>query len=532
MIKRKAGSSFLIFSFLLILIFTGIVQAQTPTFQVTVDRLFYNQYPQVDTYISVVDAQGFPITNLTKNSFTVRLDGEETDDFQVSPYTYTDEVLAIVLAIDTSGSMDNPDKPTPLDNSVEGAKNFVSQLSDQDLVSLVTFAKVVTMHNDLTTDKRQIASILDTLEPGGATAINDAIVDSIDILKNRSERRAIILLTDGVPDGDQVYTFDQALLHASDFKIPIYPIGFGGVYENQLKRLAGITGGSEQVKPDSVEMSEAFTNILNVFREQYYLKINSDIVADNKEHEVEVIVSYEGGEKNAFHTFIARDPVMIEVTGAESGETLNGTVPITAEVDALNTVTRVDFLVDDEVLHSTTSSPYQVDWDTTQSVTGEHTLKVRAYDDLGFETEETVDILVELQRQDWIFWLIGLIVLIGIALFVSIGLRRKKPAPPAVRNAHLVEIEGRTPGTVWPLSQQITRMGRTAAKNDIPLIKDDLSASREHAVIERDESGYIIRSLKPDNPCVINGNKMESSTLNSSDVIKLGKNKFRFEYED
>jgi len=532
MIRRKAGSLFALFSLIIVLTITSIVQAQTPTFQVTVDRLFYNKYPQVDTYVSVVDAQGFPITDLNKGNFTVRLDGEETQDFQISPYTYTDEVLAVVLAIDTSGSMDNPDAPTPLDNSVEGAKDFVSQLSNQDLVALVTFAKEVTMHSDLTTDKRQIASILDTLEPGGATAINDAIVDSIDILKNRSERRAIILLTDGVPDGDQVFTFDQALLHASDFKIPIYPIGFGGVDENQLKRLAVITGGSEQVKPDSLEMSEAFTNILNVFREQYYLNINSDIVADNKEHEVEVIVSYEGGEKNAFHTFIARDPVMVEVTGAESGETLNGTVPITAEVDALNTVTRVDFLVDDEVLHSTALPPYQVDWDTTQFVTGEHTIHVRAYDDLGFEAEESVDILVELQRQDWIFWLIGLIALIGIALFVSIGLRRKKAAPPAPSYACLVEMEGRTPSTVWPLSQQITRMGRSAAKNDIPLLSDDISTSREHAIIERTESGYMITSLRADNPCVINGSKTDSTILNSGDVIELGKNKFRFEYED
>jgi hypothetical protein len=264
------------------------------------------------------------------------------------------------------------------------------------------------------------------------------------------------------------------------------------------------------------------------------VKINSDITADNKEHEVEVIVSYEGGEENAFHTFIARDPVMVEVIGAESGETLNGTIPLTAEVDALNTVTRVDFLVDDELLHSAASSPYQVDWDTTQFVTGEHTMYVRAYDDLGFEAEESVDVLVELQRQDWIFWLIGLVVLIGIALFVSLGLRRKKAPPPPQQPsaARLVEIEGASPGSAWPLDQQYTRIGRSIAKNDITLDAGDRSASREHAVIERTESGFEITSLKLDNPCVVNGVKTEIAPLNDGDVIELGKNKFRFEFGD
>ena len=221
---------------------------------------------------------------------------------------------------------------------------------------------------------------------------------------------------------------------------------------------------------------------------------------------------------------------MLTVIAPESRATLNGMVTITADVDAMNTITRVDFFVDEELINTVLSSPYQADWDTTKFVTGEHTLHVRAYDDLGFEAEESVDVLVELQRKDWIFWLIGLVVLIGIALFVSLGLRRKKAAPKGAKIARLIEMGGNMPGKEWPLNQQRTKLGRKAANNDIPL--KGSGASREHAVIDRTQDGYLIQALKPDNPLKINGRDTVSTTLNNGDVIELGESKFRFEYED
>jgi VWFA-related protein len=531
MLNKKSGIVLKILSIVCLLAIATSGLAQTPTFQVSVDRLFFNRYPQLDAYVSILDAQGFPILDLDKEPFSVRLDGVETQSFTVEPYTNMEETLAIVLAIDTSGSMDNPKKPTPLDNAVAAAKNFVSQLSDQDLVALVTFAEDVTIRSELTTDKDKIISALNTLKPAGATAMNDAIVESIDILKNREERRSIILLTDGKPQGDQVFTYDQAFAHASNFKIPFYPIGFGAVDEKQLQRLAKATGGSEQIKPNSTELTNAFNRILGVFREQYYLKVNSDMEADNLDHELQVSLTYEGGEASAVNTFVARDPVILSVTKPENGASLNGVVPVVAEIDAMNTIIRVDFYIGEEMIHSAISSPYQADFDTTQFVTGEYDIIVRAYDDLGFKAEETVDVLVELQRQDWIFWLIGLIVLIGAALFISLGLRKKRAVPEAAASgsgaARLLELEGVMPGKEWLLPQGTTRLGRKADTNDIPL--KGLGASRVHALIERTKSGCMIRSLKPDNPAIVNGRKVNSTALHPGDTIEMGESKFRFE---
>ena len=155
----------------------------TNSFQISIDSLANNKFPQLDAYLSVLDVQGFPITGLGKDNFVVSEDGLAISDFNISEYSNSDEALAIVLAIDTSGSMDSSKSPSPMENAVEAAKDFVSKLGPQDFVAVVTFSDEVKILSELSNDKSRISSDLDGLEPGGATAINDAIVESINILK-------------------------------------------------------------------------------------------------------------------------------------------------------------------------------------------------------------------------------------------------------------------------------------------------------------------------------------------------------------
>ena len=528
--RKASGFVSIAAIFLLVLTLTGQICAQSSTYQVTIDQLLSNQYPSIEAYISVVDVQGFPMTNLEKEDFSVLLDGKETQDFTVSPYTNTDETLAIVLALDTSGSMKTAkvNEATPLENSIAAAKSFLNQLSEQDLVALVTFADDVIVQSDLTTDKNKIISILDMLEADGATAINDAIVETVDILKNRSERRAIVLLTDGKPDGEQVFTFDQAFSHASNYKIPIYPIGFGGVDENQLERLAKASGGSAQIKPDSLALESAFDSILAIFRQQYFLQINSDIEPDNLQHDLEITANLQGSTGTAKSKFLARKPMLVSIEMPADDEIVKGDSQVIVNVDALNNISQVDFYVDDELLQSINQPPFEFTWDTTQYITGQHTLKVAAADEFGFTDEASRKIIVELQRQDWIFWLIGLIVLAALAIFLSLGLRRKKSLPKAARKAILYEVEGLQVGKEWPLDQEETRLGRKAADNDIPL--KGLTASRNHALIQRTREGYLISCLNSGNPLNINSKELERATFQEGDILKLGESTFRFEY--
>lgn len=504
-------------------------QSTSSSISVSIDEIFFNRFPLIESYISITDIQGFPVMNLTENDFLITEDGKPIDDFSIEPYQSTEETLAVVIAIDTSGSMKSSTQPSPMDNSVAAAKEFIAQLNPQDYVGVITFADEVDILVELTNDKSRIPSQLDELVPNGSTAIHDAIVSAINMLQNRSERRAIILLTDGKEDRPHLYTFDQALALATSRAIPIYPVGFGSVDENQLKKLAEVTGGAEQIQPDSDMLNEAFINILNVFRQKYHILMTSNIKPDELEHDLLIGVNYQGGYQSGSARFTARQPVIVKITSpAADKQMLSGEVVIDAMVDALNPIRSVDFFFDDELIQSSKSAPFTAALDSTQFGTGMHTIRVMAEDELGFSDEVVREITIELQRNDWIFWLVGIVVLIALAIFVSLGLRRRQAPPAVARKAVLVEIEGLNIGKAWPLDKDETTLGRKVADNDIGL--KGTSASRNHAIIQRTRIGYIASCLKSANPLIVNDEKVERATLQDGDVLKMGESTFRFEY--
>jgi uncharacterized protein YegL len=439
--------------------------------------------------------------------------------------------LAVAILIDTSGSMKPIGNQDPLGNAVEAASNFIGQLNADDYVAVISFSDEVNILQDLTTEKTQILSSLQTLEPEGETAMNDAIVKALDLLSNRSERRAIVLITDGRPVGDQMYTFDNALNLSAGRSIPIYPIGFGDVDKNQLTRSAEFSGGIEQITPDSQELTDAFTSILALFRHQYYLTYSSPLELDEQSHEAEIQGQYQGETQSTNVNYIARKPILVSVVQPVVGSALSEDVDLEINIDSLNPISQVDVYLDDSLLTSFIDSSYTFPLNIQQLVAGEHTLKLVAKDTLGFEDTKIVKYIVELPQHEWIYWGIGLALLIAAVIIFSVLKRgQSRKTLQSIRKAVLYEMDGLTPGQEWDLNKNIIRLGRKMADNDIRL--KGMDASRNHAVIERSKTGFCIRSLRAENPVLVNGEKVEQRILQHGDVIQMGESVYRFEYRD
>ena len=500
-------------------------------FQVKIDELQINTYPQLTLSLSVLNAQGFPITTLSPKDLVVKEDGKEIQGITLESLHSDQEPLAIAILIDTSGSMKSVGNQNPLGDAVDAASNFIAQLNENDQVAVITFADEVEVLQGLTSNKSQIPSLLETLKPEGATAMNDALVQAMNLLSNRSERRAIVLITDGKPQGDQDYDFETALNLAAVRSIPIYPIGFGDVDKNQLKKLAELSGGIEQIQPDSEALSDAFSSVLALFRQQYHLTFPSQTEADGISHEVEVQVNYQGETQSAFANFIAKTPITIKVTDPIANNTLTGEINLNIHIDSANPLSKVDVFIDDKLVQTSPDSSMTILWDTAQYVAGEHVVHIVATDTLGFTTENDFLYTVELPRNEWSYWLIGLGVVV-IAMITIPIMRRNKSAKAMqfVQKAVLIEEAGLDPGQEWDLNKNIIRLGRKMAENDIRL--KGIEASRNHAVIERSQTGYCIRSLKPENPVMVNGTRTEHCILQPGDVLQMGESIFRFEYRD
>ena len=141
----------------------------------------------------------------------------------------------IMLIIDSSDSMRQRgfDPTDPLKSKFDVVKEVVSDFIDKrknDRIGLINFASVAFVASPLTFEKKFLRQILAMQEPGIAgkrTAINDALLQTYNILnKSDAKTKIAILLTDGIDNTSRI-GFDEIRRLISDSDVKLYTIGIG-----------------------------------------------------------------------------------------------------------------------------------------------------------------------------------------------------------------------------------------------------------------------------------------------------------------
>jgi hypothetical protein len=275
-------------------------------------------------------------------------------------------------------------KPKPIEDAILAAKDFINTLAPQDLVGVIRFSDKAVTVQDLTTDRGVVTSALESLTPEGDTALYDAIVEGVDLLKNRGERRVIILLTDGVDSGISEFLLSEALDEATRWAVQVYPIGFGGVDQQELEQIAALTGGAAQIKPDSTELQTAFTTVLSILREQYLLKIASSLPADGNEHELRVTVDYESWHVDHTRQFIAHPgEVTITFPDLQDGQVVGGNIFFAPDILAPGTPQQMEIFMDQQLLTTVHEAAPSYTWDSTTVAAGTYEFSFVVEDSAG-----------------------------------------------------------------------------------------------------------------------------------------------------
>jgi VWFA-related protein len=352
--------------------------------QIRIEQIDFASYPKVKVYVSALDAQGLPIAGLTPDSFHLAEDGKPAGGLETASIQNNTQALALAIAVDTSESLNSFAKPTPLDNSINAVNLFLGKLASQDQVTLLSFSDTVNIIQDWTGNKADAQAAVETLSAKGNTALYDAVIKAVDQLKNRSERRALILLTDGAESGASKYTLEQAIDEAVRWSIQIYGIGFGNVQSAPLSELSERTGGAIQIKPDSTALDSSFNGILTILRSQYLLTYTSSLPGDGQEHTFTASMDYQGG-----HFEVTRKAVLptaqikISFPDLNPDQVITGTVHLAPELSGPLPVTLFEIKLDGSSLASITSAPFEFDWDTTRVKNGAHELQVSSADAAG-----------------------------------------------------------------------------------------------------------------------------------------------------
>jgi len=191
----------------------------------------------------------------------------------------------LMLAVDISGSMDNPDFLTPnrqrlarLEAVNRVLPPFIAN-REGDRVGLIFFAVQAYLQAPLTLDIQAIGQLFSRTAEGmlgqrsplrERTAIGDAIGLAVKTLRERpSESRVLILLTDG-DNNSGTLNPEQAAQLAAEYEIQIYTIGVGssqrGLDEALLQRIANMTDGQYFNATHLNALAEVYQRINNTLQ--------------------------------------------------------------------------------------------------------------------------------------------------------------------------------------------------------------------------------------------------------------------------
>jgi len=217
---------------------------------------------------SVVDAKGKSVAGLTARDFVVRESGEQQ---VIDVLSQEAQPTTVLLLIDSSRSM------ARRFNAVrQTASWFARALTANDSVIVAPFAKGIGIITGPTKDVATVDEALRVMEPGGSTAIRDALADATRILDGVSGRRAVVLFSDGFDESSTI-DFDTAVQRLQNAGITVYSVAVGGVNgvsrggEVALRRVTTETGGRSYFPWNETELQGITREIIADARGRYLL---------------------------------------------------------------------------------------------------------------------------------------------------------------------------------------------------------------------------------------------------------------------
>lgn len=288
MVGARRGAGFL--ALLALTVAAGAAWAAEPALGVKVREAVPDGDGTVRLTVSVTGTAAEGV--LDPASFQVTEEGQPVELTKVQPLVESRvQPVAVALAMDVSGST----RGRPIQDAKAAARSFVAELPAPVAVALFVFGSGAEQKVDFTTDRELLASAIDSLQPGGETALYEAVSMAASALAGVEGQRNVVVFSDG-RDTVRRTTLDEAVTAAREAKAPVTSVGLEtpDFDPGALERLAAETGGRLQMVDRSGDLSGAFGQVAREIASQYVLTYSSSRV-DPKELDIVVRVAA-GGE--------------------------------------------------------------------------------------------------------------------------------------------------------------------------------------------------------------------------------------------
>ena len=344
----------------------------------------------VEVTFSMVDSTGNPIKDLKIENITLNEDGQGVTPTSLE--VVTDQPIYLALLLDTSGSMTG----TRNDAAVAAAKQFVSGLNKDDRIAVTTFNSEINKLIDFSTDHAAAENLIDSIEAvskSGTCLFDAAYKAAQETAALPLGRRAVIILTDGKdesPTGGPCskLTLDDVIDIAAkgNTRVPIFTIGLGDtIDESGLVRLSTLTGGSYIKSDEPEQLENSFNRLLDLLQSQYVMHYTSTAAPGT--HALAIKADYLNASFSDARDFVLPElPLTLTIISPTSGQEITDTIKIATVINGHgNPIEQVTFNVNDVVIGTDDSTPYELEWDPAKTTAGEVTISVKALDAEGTE---------------------------------------------------------------------------------------------------------------------------------------------------
>ncbi len=170
--------------------------------------------------VIVSDRHDVYVPDMRKEEFNINEDGVKQE---IAFFAEVKEPFHVVLMLDTSLSA----SLQKLKKIQQAAHEFIEQLQGGDRVSIVTFDDSVKELCYFTGDRSRLRQAINNVQAGGGTKLYDAVAYALNSLKRaKANRKAIVILTDGVDWHSDSATFDDTLAELEEASVIVYPIRY------------------------------------------------------------------------------------------------------------------------------------------------------------------------------------------------------------------------------------------------------------------------------------------------------------------
>lgn len=197
------------------------------------------KYPVIALYLNVRNRSGNPLYGLSKDNFKVVEDGANISGMSVDYLKNKNPSASIVLCVDRSLSNGAHH------NDIPWVSEFIlKKMRRNDSIKLLNFNRDSWVGNNFDWSRRRTLRAIRERAYGRGKNIGKALYNSINDLLPRINRRAVVMITNGMVSEDsfQSYSVDNIIAFANSHYIPIHFITFRDKAE-ELKRIANETGG-------------------------------------------------------------------------------------------------------------------------------------------------------------------------------------------------------------------------------------------------------------------------------------------------